>query len=398
MRWSDFTLDLQDAWRDIRCRPFRSMLSAIGISVGVLSLVAMMSITSGARETALVAAESLGLDKIRIERGASEVSGRSIGLSLGDVAAVSRESGVDVQVAYYDRRRTVRVQANDVEVQAPLFAVSDLFFALEELTFARGLPWPEGAAPDRCVIGAELARGLAAAPGEMLVVVDFVCPVAGVLEAHPALVTEGTGLSAIEFDNSVFLPFGMLHGRFPDAPLTGLVVRVGRDENFARAVTAVTSELTKAHAGQRDFVVVVPMALADQVDDTQRLFTLIMSAIAGLALLVGGIGIANSLLATVAEQTREIGLRMAVGATAERVLSLYVLHALCLCGAGAVVGSVLGLLLAVTVQSFAGWQVSLSLTSVLVGVTFALITGALSASYPALRAARMSAAVALLDH
>ena len=174
-------------------------------------------------------------------------------------------------------------------------------------------------------------------------------------------------------------------------------MKVAADQAFHDAITAITTALTRAHFGEQEFLVVVPRALAAQVDETQQLFTLIMSAIAGLALLVGGIGIANSLLATVAEQTREIGLRMAVGASARRVLTLYVLQAIWICAIGAAAGAVAGLLVAVTVQVMAEWQVHLSMLSVPVGIVFALITGMISACYPALRASRMSAAEALVD-
>ncbi len=398
MHLREIMLDLQDAWADIRSRPFRSALSAIGICVGVLSLVAMLSITGGAREEALAGAESLGLDKIRIEASTREEGARSAGLIAGDGATLLQETALNMRLAYFERTLNATVQADNARLTATRFAVSPEFFNVEALTFEHGLPWPDREPALNCVVGATLARELNAVPGDTLVVNDSACTLTGTLAAHPALVTEGTGLSAIDFDTSVFVPYSALRGTYPRTRITSLVVQIAAEENFENAVREISRTLREAHEDEQDFTVVVPRALAAQVDETQSLFTLIMSAIAGLALLVGGIGIANNLLATIAEQTREIGLRMAVGAPPQRVLALYVLHALCICAVGAFVGAFLGLAVAGAVQTIADWRIHLSVPAVLVGVAFALLTGVLSASYPALRASRMSPAAALIDH
>ncbi len=398
MRWREWSLDVQDAWLDVCSRPFRSALSAIGICVGVLALVAMMSITGGAREEALAGAQSLGLDKIRVERLTSTEFTRSGGLTVRDADTLNRESGVAVLATYFHRQADLVVQSALTQRQVTRLAVPPDFFAMEDLDVLYGAPWLAGTeAGTCCIAGSELARDLGLQLGQSMLVNGQACTVAGILAAHAPLVTEGTGLSAIDFDRSIFVPFMSWAGRDSGAPVSGLIVKVSPDQEFHEAVTAITTALRQAHFGEQEFLVVVPRALAAQVDETQQLFTLIMSAIAGLALLVGGIGIANSLLATVAEQTREIGLRMAVGASARRVLTLYVLQAIWICAIGAVAGAVAGLLVAVTVQVMAEWQVHLSVLSVPVGVVFALITGMISASYPALRASRMSAAEALVD-
>ena len=377
------------------------MPSARQAVLGVLALVAMISITAGAREEALVGAQSLGLDKLRIEAVAEARegrSGRSRGLTSDDARSIDMFSGVDVQTTYFDKQAGASVQTDAGTLLADRLAVPIGFFDMEALSIAQGVMWPDGSSGSACMLGAGLAQALRAAVGQTLIVDGRPCMVSGVLAPHARLVTEGTGLSAIDFDQSIYLPFQVLAGQFSHVPVSGLITRVAETERFEMAVAAVSRTLSEAHAGEEDFIVVVPRALAAQVDETQRLFALVMSTIAGLALLVGGIGIANSLLATVAEQTREIGLRMAVGATAHRVLVLYVFHALWICSIGAVSGALLGLAVASGVQIFAGWSVQLSVVSVGVGVFFALLTGVLSAAYPALRASRMSAAEALIDH
>ncbi len=398
MHSREWSLDLQDAWLDVCSRPFRSALSAIGICVGVLALVAMMSITDGAREEALAGAESLGLDKIRVEPVTPTGFSRAGGLTVRDADSLNRESGVAILATYFHRQADVVVQSARSQRQVVRLAVPADFFVLEDLAALYGVPWQDNTdVSASCIAGSQLARDLELQLGQSMLVEERACTVTGILAPHAPLVTEGTGLSAIDFNRSIFVPFSAWAGRDSGHAVSGLIVQVSSEQAFDEAVAAVSAALVRTHFSDQDFLLVVPRALAAQVDETQQLFTLIMSAIAGLALLVGGIGIANSLLATVAEQTREIGLRMAVGASAQRVLTLYVFQAVWICAIGGVVGAVLGLVLAATVQVLAQWQVHLSLLSVPVGVVFALFTGAISASYPAFRASRMSAAEALVD-
>ncbi|MEM7098418.1 MAG: ABC transporter permease [Pseudomonadota bacterium] len=396
MPWYDIFEDFHDAWRDVCSRPFRSCLSAIGISVGVLALVAMISITSGAREQALAGAESLGLNTIRIESIVGELPQES--LTVGDATRVMNLSGKSLQATYFYRQVGKRVQGPNDNLNVDVMAVPSSFYAVEQLEVARGALPADDLHPDACVAGASMAIILALEVGDLLVVNDNPCRVAAIAAPRDRLITEGTGLSAIDFNASIFVPFSSIAGRSQQAGVTGVIVRVAKDNQVTEKTALVRQALSQGHGKDANFLIVIPRQLASQVSETQQLFTFIMSALAGLALIVGGIGVANSLLATVAEQTREIGLRMAVGATANRVLRLYLFHALWISSFGALFGAIVGLAVASAIQVFAGWHVYLSVTSVLVGITFALVTGGLSATYPALRAANMSAARALIEH
>ncbi|MDH3452665.1 MAG: FtsX-like permease family protein, partial [Gammaproteobacteria bacterium] len=140
-----------------------------------------------------------------------------------------------------------------------------------------------------------------------------------------------------------------------------------------------------------------PYALLNEARDTQILFQLVMGAIAGLSLLVGGIGVMNVMLSNVAEQTREIGLRMAVGATRARIISLYLCHASLLCLAGGVVGLGLGVAAALLVQVYAGWAVAFSALGLSLGPLSAVTAGLVFGLHPALRAAALNPALALRE-
>lgn len=394
MRWPDTLLDLEDAWLDLRSKPYRSFLSSLGIGVGVMALVAMLSITSGAKRVALESATSLGLDTVRIE---STSDTRPIWVSTAQT--LTQHTGKRAEIGYFRKIANIAVRHVDTELQTHAIDVSSNFFAAERLAAQSGLLWtPNTLNAPICALGAQLALRLRAAPGDVLIVDDVPCKVGAILRSRSSLLTNGTALTAIDFNNSVFRSWEQRYGADAHAVVTGIVARIATSAEFA-AVTALLRFQVRAQPESAEaWQIVVPRELAEQVDATQQLFSWIMSAIAALALLVGGIGIANSLLATIAEQTREIGLRIALGAHESRVLALYLLHALLLCLIGASLGAVLGVLAALLVAALAGWPVTLSVSAVAVGLGFAVLTGALAAGYPALRASGMTPAEALVEH
>jgi putative ABC transport system permease protein len=226
--------------------------------------------------------------------------------------------------------------------------------------------------------------------------------VIGILQPKGRLLTEGTGLSTLDFDNSVIMPYTSFpFGRMLGSRrlLDGLVVRLN-DDSEARILSAasqVDELLRSRHRGVRDYRLVVPVSLLREARETQALFALIMGSIAGLSLLVGGIGVMNIMLANVAEQTREIGLRMAVGATKGRIVGLYLCHSMLLCLVGGVLGLSGGILTALGVEYYAQWAVAFSGFGLILGPLSALVTGLIFGLYPAFRAATLNPALALRE-
>ena len=153
--------------------------------------------------------------------------------------------------------------------------------------------------------------------------------------------------------------------------------------------------LDRLHAGAADFELVVPEALLRQSQRTQRLFNIVMGGIAGISLLVGGIGIMNIMLATVMERTREIGLLRAIGARKIDIQEQFLLESATVAGIGAIIGVFFGLLLAVVIQQFADWPVAWSLTAIVLSVSICLATGIVFGWYPARKAAELDPIKAL---
>jgi putative ABC transport system permease protein len=151
----------------------------------------------------------------------------------------------------------------------------------------------------------------------------------------------------------------------------------------------IASLLDRLHGGAADYTITVPEALLEQSRKTQRLFDIVMGAIASISLLVGGIGIMNIMLATVLERTREIGVRRAVGARQVDIRNQFVIEAFTITAAGGVLGILMGVAIAKGVAFYAGWKTIVTVFSVVLSVGVSVGVGLIFGIYPALRAARL---------
>lgn len=404
-------VDARDALLGLRRRPLRSLLSGLGIGIGVTALVAMLSIGEGARRQALTKIASLGLGTVRIENalGDTAVDGSLLNLARGlseqdleRISSLLEGTGIAGGVV---RRDGVRVMGAGHEVMAALFGVAGEWTAAEELRPAQGRLLHAGDMARRervCVLGSTLAGQLRGRLGDVLVVDEVPCTLVGVLAPRGRLLTEGTGLSAMDFDRLALMPLGALSSRSYVGGRRGLDGIVARlfdhdEEGVIRTAARLREFLSRERQRVGDFRLVEPVSLVREARATNRLFSLIMGSIAGLSLLVGGIGVMNVMLANIAEQTREVGLRMSLGAGRGRIISLYLWHCVLLSLSGALWGFVVGLGLAFAIQRFSGWQVAFSPLSLVLAPLAAVLTGLVFGLQPARRAASLDPAQALRE-
>jgi putative ABC transport system permease protein len=153
--------------------------------------------------------------------------------------------------------------------------------------------------------------------------------------------------------------------------------------------------MQRLHGGASDYTLVVPEALLEQSRRTQRLFDIVMGCIAGISLLVGGIGIMNIMLATVMERTREIGVRRALGATRKDVRNQFMIEAFTISASGGVVGILMGVAIAKGVAFYAGWDTVVTFASIFLATAVSVGVGLISGMYPAARAAQLDPIEAL---
>ena len=402
-------LDIDDAWKNLRRRPLRSLLGSLGIGIGVTALIAMLSISEGAKEAAFKKIGSMGINNLRIEAVDPRQNGRAINLSQG----LSQEDGRQLEqwlgsrgiVGAYVRKDNVTVRAGSRTVPATVVGVSGGWFAAERLAIERGRPLDAGDIAyhgNSCVLGNRLAAALGVDILGTVQLGPMPSTVVGVAAPRGRLLTEGTGLSTLDFDNILILPLSSMPfvktvaGR---VVLDGLVVSLGASEE--EAILAVAGQVKRLllhnHRNVENFNMVVPVTLLREARESQKVFSIVMGAIAGLSLLVGGIGVMNVMLAHIAEQTREIGLRMALGAPRGRVVSLYLWNSILLTLSGGLWGVAAGALLALGIEKIAGWEGIFSTFSLVAAPLSAIVTGIIFGLHPARRAAALTPAVALRD-
>jgi putative ABC transport system permease protein len=205
--------------------------------------------------------------------------------------------------------------------------------------------------------------------------------------------TSVQGVSVGSVDQEIYLPVTTALRKLDldslEAPLDEIVVQMAPDSNLREAAHRIGLLVDRLHGGADDYELVIPDALLEQSRRTQRLFTIVMGTIAGISLLVGGIGIMNIMLATVFERTREIGIRRAVGARRRDIQVLFLMESFTISLLGGVAGIVLGVVIAKVVAVSAGWPTVVTPLSVILSSGVSVAVGLTSGLYPALRAASL---------
>lgn len=409
MNFTALKTDLFDALRSLCNRPLRSLLSSIGIGIGVAAMIAMLAISEGAGRDTLNQISSLGLHSMRLERAEAEHPGTlggppAQGFSVADVAELRAWVGARGTVGAFVRQDALPVRVGERTVTATVLGVTVPWIAAEQLPLASGRlldEYDQVAGSASCLLGANLASRLEADLLDTVIYANRPAIVVGITAPHGRLLTEGTTLSSLDFDQTIILPVSAMalkRGARGEIIFDGVVIRL--KEQSEQGVLTVAEQLTTLLLATRqpgDFQLVVPLALLQQAQQSQRLFAAIMGTIAGFSLLVGGIGVMNVMLANIAEQTREIGLRMAIGASPRRIISLYLCNASLLTLGGGLWGVGSGIAGALLIQHQVGWSVAFSPVSLLIAPLSALLAGLVFGIHPAIRAAALDPAIALRD-
>jgi putative ABC transport system permease protein len=173
------------------------------------------------------------------------------------------------------------------------------------------------------------------------------------------------------------------------------VLQVAPGASIESNAVLISNVLKEAHGGERDFTVVVPEDLLEQSRRTRRIFNIVMGGIAGISMLVGGIGIMNIMLASVLERTREIGVRRAVGAKQKDIRSQFLSEAVMISLLGGLSGVILGVLIAWIVSAFFDWNTVVTTFSIALSFSFSVAVGLLFGTYPAINAASLNPIEAL---
>ncbi len=405
---SSYIPELYMGLQSLFVHKLRSLLTMLGMIFGVGAVVAMLSITAGAQKEMMSYIDLLGVNNIIVEAkeavDRNELQARraiSPGLTFRDFRAISEN--VPGLAASTPRKRfkpqkilpkvasdppiLIGVESDYLEINS-LKVVEGRFFTNEDnLTSA-----------PVCVLG-ESAKvnllGYEPAVGKFVKVNDNWLQVIGVLAQQATADSDVEGLEVTNRNNLIIAPLNTVMRRFEDNTsylkdeIDGIYMKVGNNTDSIETANIVTAILASTHKDSGDFTVTVPAGLLEQRRRTSFIFSVVMLCIAGISLLVGGIGIMNIMLATVLERTREIGIRRAIGARQADIIRQFLMEAVLISIMGGVIGILFGLTLSKIIATAAGWSTVVTAASVIVAFGVSCGIGLVFGIYPAVQAAKL---------
>jgi putative ABC transport system permease protein len=338
------------ALREIRRNLLRSFLTMLGIVIGVSAVITMVTLGNGATSAIQSQIASLGSNLLMVRPGQrlGPGGGGGAAFSVADVEAISGQIG-GVRAVAPEVRSGVTVVANGRNWATSVTGTSNDWFSIGNWTIAQGRgfePDEEKIGAASCVIGATVKRelfGTNSSPvGEALRVKSFSCTVVGVLAS------KGQGAMGNDQDDIVVLPTATVQRRVVGHTRINTVLVSMRDGSDAESVKASLAQLLRerrklADGEDDNFNVLDTRQIADTMSGTTRVMTTLLGAVAAVSLIVGGIGIMNIMLVSVTERTREIGVRLAIGALEREVLLQFLIEAVALAAIGGLIGIVLAL-------------------------------------------------------
>ena len=398
---------LKVAFRALGRNKLRSLLTALGIIIGVACVVATIGIGEGARTQSENQLKSLGTNFLMIFPGTTTSSGARSGfgsnskLSESDVDAIREEVSAVVyvsatirtvaQVIYGNQNWSTSIQGG--EVDWPL---------IRSWNVAQGQFFTDAdnrAASKVCVLGQTLVTNLFGDEdpvGKMIRIKNIPFRVVGVLEA------KGGSMMGQDQDDTVIAPYQTVRKKLMGTTAVGgILASAASNEMVVRAQDEISALLRQRHkinkgAGQDDdFLIRSQTEMLQQAEEQSKTMSMLIWSIAGVSLLVGGIGIMNIMLVSVTERTREIGVRMAIGAKGGDIRAQFLVEAVVLSITGGVLGIALGVGIQRAVAYYAHWPVLVSTDSVTLAFVFSALIGVTFGFYPALKASRLDPIEAL---
>lgn len=390
----------------------RSFLTILGIIFGVSAVIAMMSIGEGARVEVLQQIRLMGIrnifildDKLKRKRNIGKKMILSSGLNEKDVNSIKN---LVPGIENLSLVKTVEVFVERIRYSGMnrVIGVSPGYFKLMNLKIEKGRMFKDidYVRDERiCIIGQNIRRKyfrLVNPIANKIQLNKMPYTVTGVLKLKFMSGSSGSGEKIVDsFDDSILVPFPSLIIKNSltrdDSIIDKIIVSVKDEKLIEKIAELIRKIIMRKHYYTEDFQVIIPKQLLKQQQATQKVFNIVMVSIAGISLLVGGIGIMNIMLANVMERTREIGLRRALGATMLNIRNQFLLESIILTVFGGIIGIMIGYLLTFFISYYAEWKTSVSLISILLSFGISTLIGVIFGYYPAVKASRLNPIEAL---
>jgi putative ABC transport system permease protein len=392
------------ALRALRINKLRSALTMLGIIIGVAAVITMIAVGAGAQNRIEEQIKGLGTNLIILLPGSTTSGGARMGagsrntLTEEDAYAIQRDIPA-IQAAAPALRGAGQVVAANNNWSTIFYGVTNEYFEARNWVVASGKkfdPADLSGSAKVALLGETVARNLfgdADPIGQVIRIRKVPMVVIGTLER------KGQSMMGQDQDDVILMPISTARNRVLGRgagklrTVGSVSIKVRDGENMAEAEAQIRELLRQRHrlqAGQDDdFTLRNLSEILATREESSRIMGLLLAAVASVSLLVGGIGIMNIMLVSVTERTREIGLRMAVGARGRDILTQFLVEAITLALIGGFLGIVLGFAASIAVARFAGWPVELGVEPVVLAVGFAAGIGVFFGFYPARKASRL---------
>ncbi len=428
--------NFNEAFWFIKTNKVRTFLTALGIIFGVASVIAMLAIGNGAEKEILSQLELVGVNNIVVtpipdekKEDASEEEESSEnteskrfskGLDMLDAKNVKKYIPSVKLISPEIIMNTYMIN-NGTQNSVKLIGISPSFFETSNISLDKGKPFSDyqikNAMPV-CIVGKKVEKKLftgESAIGKPIKVKDVWLQVIGVIEEKMISDKAQENLGIRDLNEDVYIPINTFLVRFKDRKIISdnfqvmnagqngpqnklargnyhqidkLTVQVNNSNELKATAEVLSKMLKRRHNDVLDFEITIPIQLLKQQQKTKQIFNIVLSIIAGISLLIGGIGIMNIMLASVLERTKEIGIIRAIGATEEDVILQFLSESVLISVGGGIVGIILGIISAYVIELVSGIETVLSITSIMVSFFIAVLVGLTFGIFPAKAAAK----------
>lgn len=393
MIWNAFLLALRQIWRN----PMRSLLTVLGVVIGVAAVVTMVTVGNGASDAIRTQIESFGNNQLMLRPGMRLGPGQKVGapdFKLEDAEAlVNQLAGIEAVAPQTSKSLTIVAEGRNW--QTSVIGTDNNYFTIDNRELESGRYFEDAelmAGSAVCVIGGTIQRELFGANvdpvGKSLRTGGFSCRVVGLLK------TKGTAAMGGDQDDLVVMPLKTVQRRIlGESRVASLMLRINADSDRERlkdAVRDLMRERRSLSEGDDDnFQMMDTAEIAAKVASTTQIMTTLLAAVAAVSLVVGGIGIMNIMLVSVTERTREIGIRLAIGALGREVQLQFLIEALVLGCLGGILGLVVALGASKILASVMSVPFLFNPGINLLAFTVSALTGVVFGYFPARRAAKL---------
>jgi putative ABC transport system permease protein len=394
------------ALRAIARSKLRAALTVLGILIGVAAVVVVVALGTGTRDAITARFSSLGANIIFIWPQTTQASGAKQGvpgrLTEADADAIAKEAPSVAAVVPFSTT-AMQIIGNDRNWPTQVMGTTRAYWSVRGFTFASGESWTgidEQLSSKVCVLGNAVREALFGSSdpiGQYVRVGRYPFRVVGVL------VKKGNSPFGEDQDDRLLMPVGSFRSRIfrmPVGRVMSLMASATSERTAGSAVRQITTILRQRHHianadDESDFVVRNPLELRRTLETIFTTLTLLLSAIASVSLIVGGVGVMNIMLVSVTERTREIGIRMAIGAREDDILVQFLVEAITLCVLGGLVGTAAGIVAILGLSRALDLNMTTPIPAVAIAVTTSAVIGVVFGFLPARRAARMDPITAL---